>query len=143
MKKTIQTLAPALLVLLFTYAAVSKLADPATARQQMYNQNIPPEAAGILWILVPAAELLTTALLFSERTRTAGLLLSAVLMAVFTGYIALVLAGLWDRVPCSCGGVLQNLSWRAHFIFNIFFLALSTTAWYQRYKGKAENLRKE
>ncbi len=109
----------------------------------MYNQNFPPEVAGALVFFVPSAELVAIALLLTERWQRAGLFLSTILMAVFTGYIGLVLAGYWQRVPCSCGGVLKNMSWKAHFVFNLFFLAISLAALAQQYKGKAENLRKE
>jgi hypothetical protein len=143
MKQLLRSLPPALLILLFAYAAVSKLADLASFRHEMHNQNFTPEVAEALVWLVPASELLAIAFLLSEKRQRAGLWLSAVLMAVFTGYIALVLAGYWQRVPCSCGGVLRNMSWGTHLFFNLFFLLLSLTALAQRYKGNAENLRKE
>ncbi|TWR26780.1 hypothetical protein FPZ42_07010 [Mucilaginibacter achroorhodeus] len=144
MRKLLHNVAPALLVLLFTYAAASKLINPVSARHEMHNQHFPPEVADVLWLGVPLFELVAAAMmLLNEKWQERGLLLSSILMTVFTGYIALVLLGFWDRVPCSCGGVLKNMSWKTHFIFNLFFLAISTTAWYQRYKGKAENLRKE
>ncbi|MES2063578.1 MAG: MauE/DoxX family redox-associated membrane protein [Bacteroidota bacterium] len=143
MKTMLRTAAPALLILLFAYAAISKLADVTLFWHEMYNQNFPPEVAGALVFFVPSAELVAIALLLTERWQRAGLFLSTILMAVFTGYIGLVLAGYWQRVPCSCGGVLKNMSWKAHFVFNLFFLAISLAALAQQYKGKAENLRKE
>nr|WP_067055221.1 MauE/DoxX family redox-associated membrane protein [Mucilaginibacter sp. L294] len=143
MKTMLRTVAPALLILLFAYATVSKLADFTLFRHEMYNQNFPPEVAGALVFVVPFAEIATIALLLTEKWQWAGLVLSAILMAVFTGYIGLVLAGYWQRLPCSCGGVLKNMSWRGHFVFNLFFLAISLAALAQQYKGKAENLRKE
>jgi putative oxidoreductase len=143
MKVALKTLAPALLILLFAYAAASKLADLTSFRQEMHNQNFPPEVASALVFFIPAAELLAICLLLREKWLTAGLMLSVALMTAFTGYIALVLAGYWSRVPCSCGGILKHMSWQAHFIFNLFFLALSAVALILRYKGKAENLRTE
>jgi len=143
MRNLVRTAAPALLILLFAYAAVSKLADFTMFRHEMHNQNFPPEVADALVFFIPSAELVAIALLLTERWQRAGLVLSAILMAVFTGYIGLVLTGYWQRVPCSCGGVLKNMSWKAHFVFNLFFLAISLAALAQQYKGKAENLRKE
>lgn len=143
MKRIILTMTPALLVLLFTYAAISKLIDPADARRAMHNQPLPPEVADVLWILVPVAELTAAGLLLSGKTLRAGLLMSVILMSIFTGYIILVLAGFWDRIPCSCGGVIKSLSWTQHLALNTFFLVLSAAAWLITYKGKAENLRKE
>ena len=143
MKNFFKTSAPALLILLFVYAAVSKLAGMTAFRHEMHNQNFPADVADTLTFLIPAAELLAVALLLSEKWQGAGLWLSAALMAAFTGYIALVLAGYWQRVPCSCGGVLKNMSWGPHLFFNLFFLLVCLAALAQRYKGNAENLRKE
>ncbi|MEO7215553.1 MauE/DoxX family redox-associated membrane protein [Mucilaginibacter sp.] len=142
MRKFIRTAAPALLILLFVYAALSKLLDFPAFNWQMHNQNVPPEAASVLVYLVPGLELLAAVLLLFSRTQVAGLLLSAFLLLVFSGYILLVLGGFWDSVPCSCGGVLRGMGWGQHLAFNLFFLFLSITALIDK-KGKAENLRKE
>ncbi|MFD0767142.1 MauE/DoxX family redox-associated membrane protein [Mucilaginibacter lutimaris] len=143
MRTFLKTGAPAMLILLFAYAAISKLAVLRQFRHEMHNQNFPPEAADALTFLIPAVEITAVILLLTEKWLRAGLVLSVILMTLFTGYIGLVLAGYWDRVPCSCGGVLRNMSWQAHFLFNLFFLALSLAAVALPYKGKAENLRKE
>jgi len=143
MKRIVNTLAPALLILLFTYAAISKIAAPVASRHEMHNQLFPPAVADILWILVPFAECTVVGMLMSERWQTQGLLLSSLLMGLFTGYITFVLLGFGNRVPCSCGGVLKHMSWGTHLMFNLFFFAISAAAWLIRYKAKAENLRKE
>ncbi|MXV16080.1 MauE/DoxX family redox-associated membrane protein [Hufsiella ginkgonis] len=117
-----------LLILLWTYAALSKLADYSQARQQMLNQLFPFWLSGILVWLVPVTELVAAGLLSAARTRKQGLYLSSVLMAVFTGYIILVMCRVFDRVPCSCGGILSAMSWRVHLVFNLFFLVLAFTA---------------
>jgi phage shock protein PspC (stress-responsive transcriptional regulator) len=41
-----------------------------------------------------------------------------------SAYILLMLIS-DERLPCSCGGVLQQLSWKQHLIFNLFFLLLA------------------
>ena len=40
---------------------------------------------------------------------------------MFTVYIILILY-FSDFVPCSCGGVLENLSWKEHVVFNVLFI---------------------
>lgn len=45
-------------------------------------------------------------------------------MVLFTAYIAMILT-LADYVPCSCGGVLEDMSWEQHLWFNGFFVLLS------------------
>jgi putative oxidoreductase len=118
----------ALLILLYTYTAVSKLLVFEEFRDQMYNQALPRALATVLIWSLPAIELLTAGLLLSERTKLPGLYLSAVLMTLFTAYIGLVLLNYFGRVPCSCGGVIQALGWKLHLVFNLFFLLLTILA---------------
>jgi putative oxidoreductase len=125
---TRQTVIAAVLILLFAYAAVSKLLDYDNFQGQLYNQAIPRALAGPLTWLLPAAELLTCVLLSSRRGQHLGLQFSLALLSVFTVYTGLVLLGFWDRVPCSCGGILSHMSWGFHLGFNIFFLAITVWA---------------
>ena len=73
MKTQFKTVPLFLLIVLFTYAAASKLTTPAEFRAQLYRQPFPRELADLLLYGLPAAELLTVLLLCLERTRAAGL----------------------------------------------------------------------
>jgi putative oxidoreductase len=117
----------ALLILLFVYTAVSKWLDFEQFKMQLYSQALPRELATLLIWTLPGIELLTALLLLFERSRSFGFCVSACLMFLFTGYIALVLANYFGRTPCSCGGVIRALGWKAHLFFNIFFLLLSVS----------------
>lgn len=128
MRTFTRSVIPALLIVLFIYAAISKLLTFSDFRQQLYNQTFPHWLAGILLYLLPASEIATVALLSYRRTLAAGLCSSALLLAAFTGYISLVMLHYWDRVPCSCGGILSHMSWTAHLIFNWVFLILNIVA---------------
>ena len=114
-----------LLVLLWVYTASSKLMEFHHFKAQMHNQTLPAWVEDLLIRTVPATEIVAAALLLYPKWRPAGFYLSAALMTLFTGYIGLVLANYFGRVPCSCGGVLRILNWPAHFIFNLFFLLLT------------------
>ena len=114
-----------LLVFLWAYTAASKLIDVGEFKRQLANQTIGKAAAAFLLWFIPISEILTALLLLFHKTRLSGLLLSAMLMFLFTGYIGLVLLGYFERTPCSCGGVLKEMGWQLHFWFNIFFLAIS------------------
>ncbi|MDB5153525.1 MAG: hypothetical protein JWR54_2276 [Mucilaginibacter sp.] len=115
---------PALLILLFIYAAVSKLVDFDQFKAQMSNQTLPHEVTTVLIWTLPGIEMLAAILLAFERTRLAGFYLSGILMFLFTGYISLVLLDFFSRVPCSCGGIIKSLDWKMHLLFNLFFLLL-------------------
>lgn len=146
MKPFLKALPSALLILLFIYAAGSKLLSFPAFRGQLYNQSFPHGLADVLVYALPALELLAVCLLLFRRTQMAGLLLSLYLMLVFTGYIALVLLHFWNRVPCSCGGILSHMGWGSHLAFNLVFTAIALAAiriHITDQKGAAENLRKE
>jgi putative oxidoreductase len=104
---------------------MSKLMDFEQFKTQMFNQALPREVATILIWTLPGLELLTAVMLFFEQTRLLGYYLSAVLLCLFTAYIALVLLHSFSRIPCSCGGVIKALGWKTHLVFNLFFLLLS------------------
>lgn len=113
-----------LLILLWVYTALSKLIDIDQFTKDIKQQHLPLLIAqAIVWLL-PAIELTAASLLMFPESRRAGLILSSILMMIFTFYIVLVLSGYFQNIPCSCGGVLKQLGWRNHLIFNIFFLVL-------------------
>lgn len=119
------TIITALLIILYSYTALSKLATLQVFRTQLRMQPFPDELIGPLTVLIPVTELIATALLLRITTRIYGFYLSAAMMLVFTGYICLVLLDVFGKTPCSCGGVLQQMGFGAHLLFNLFFLAIS------------------
>jgi hypothetical protein len=116
-----------LYILLFVYAAVSKLLDFERFQVQLAQSPILTAYAYWLSYLVVGIELFITMLLLFSRTRTLGLFSALCLMTMFTVYIFIVL-NYSSFVPCSCGGILEKLTWRMHFVFNLIFVFLAITA---------------
>ena len=113
-----------LLVLLFVYAAFSKLLEYHTFKIQLTNSPFLKPFSGIIVWLIPIAELIIAALLTVTHTRRAGLYFSLILLLVFTVYITgIFLSGV--HLPCSCGGIIQQFSWKQHLVFNLFFIVLT------------------
>ncbi|MDR6782337.1 putative membrane protein YphA (DoxX/SURF4 family) [Pedobacter africanus] len=112
-----------LFVLLFLYAATSKLMEYDKFQLQMGKSPIITDYASILVWLVPGLEIAISITLLLERTRLAGLYAAFTLMALFTFYIYAILS-YSDSIPCSCGGVLQKMTWDQHLVFNIIFVVL-------------------
>lgn len=112
-----------LFILLFTYAALSKLMQ---YQQFVFQIRQSPLLNGfentVAW-LVPSGELVIALMLVISRFRQAGLFASFSLMFMFTIYIAAVLQ-LDENIPCSCGGILSDMGWTEHLIFNIGFVIL-------------------
>ena len=125
MTRTLVPIISAVLVALFVYTAVSKLLDLDSFRENLYNQPFPLWVGGLLAWLIPSAELLTVVLLVTPPLRIWGFLAAFSLMLAFTIYVALVYGNAFGRVPCSCGGVIESMSWGAHLLFNVVFTIIS------------------
>lgn len=128
MRTFIKSLLIPLLILLFVYAAFSKLIDFWAFRRELYRQPFPHGVSDVLLYLLPLAELAAAALLLFDRTLLAGLETSLFLLLLFTGYVGLVKLGYWEKVPCSCGGILGRMDWTAHLVFNCSFLVINLLA---------------
>ena len=113
------------LIILWSYAAFSKFANLERSHSEMLNQVFSVWLAEVLYWLIPSLELGLCALLIFTKTRLIGLYGSLILMSSFTLYIAVVMTGVFGRVPCSCGGILSNMPYSTHLIFNLFFVALA------------------
>lgn len=113
-----------LYILLFVYAATSKLSDYHDFLIQIGKSPILTAFAELAAIGVITLEALIALLLFFPKYRFVGLFLSLSLMTMFSAYITILL--LWSPyVPCSCGGILSVLGWTEHLIFNLFFVVLA------------------
>jgi hypothetical protein len=112
-----------LFVILFLYTGISKIMDYTLFKEQLAESPILGFAASTVARWLPVMEFLLVVLLVVPRWRLKGLYLSTALMTAFTIYI-IVLMSIADHLPCSCGGVLAQLSWGQHIIFNSVFIAL-------------------
>jgi hypothetical protein len=123
-KKHIITGITLLFIFLFTYTAASKVSNMnamvgSIARHPLlstYSQTI-------AWTVI-VLEFGTVLMLLLPSLRTYGLWLSAILMVAFTFYIGSMLWML-EKLPCSCGGIIQDMSWLSHLILNIFLTLLA------------------
>jgi len=115
-------------ILLFVYTAGSKLVNLEGFRSVIsYSPIIGQQAAVVSW-LMPITELLIALLLVIPQTRRIGLLVSAVLMLLFTLYVSYMLASM-SKLPCSCGGILKQMTWPQHLVFNIVFTLVAFTGY--------------
>ncbi|ALM50130.1 hypothetical protein AMR72_15240 [Flavobacterium psychrophilum] len=116
-----------LYILLFVYAAVSKLLDFENFRTQLGQSPLLSAFADWLAVLVPGTELLVALLLSFRRTRITALSVGFGIMVMFSTYIYFILT-YSPYVPCSCGGVLEGMGWNEHLIFNLAFVAVGAVA---------------
>ena len=123
-KKGIVEVICLLYILLFVYAAVSKILDFENFQVQLGQSPLLSAYAGSVSWGVPLVELLIALLLLIPRFRFIGLLAAFSLMVMFTAYIIIIL-NFSSFVPCSCGGILEKMGWTEHLIFNIVFVMLT------------------
>lgn len=113
--------------LLFVYAACSKLLESEKFQMQLLKSPITTDFAMILAWLVPVTEIIIAVMLVVPRTVSIGLYAALALMTLFTAYIIAIL-NFSDSIPCSCGGVLEQLGWQEHQVFNLVFIIIAVLA---------------
>lgn len=116
-----------LLILLFMYAAVSKLLDYQTFKVQLSKSPFITQFAEVTAWALPVGEILVGLALTSKKTRLIGLYASLLLMTMFTTYIYAMINYSY-YIPCSCGGILSKLGWEEHLWFNLGFTLICIVA---------------
>ena len=107
-----------LFVLLFVYAAVSKFLDFENFQAQLGQSPLLSAYTGFISYSLLVVEFTIALLLVIPKTRFLGLMASFTLMIMFTAYIIVIL-NYSSFVPCSCGGILEQMDWKEHLAFNI------------------------
>lgn len=127
MKKRILDVLYFLFILLFMYAAVSKLTDYRNFKIQLGQSPIlAPYAHIVIW-LVPTIEIAICVLFAFPKLKLFGLYCFFGLMTMFTAYI-IAITQFSSYIPCSCGGVLENMTWNQHLVFNTGFIVMAQIA---------------
>jgi hypothetical protein len=116
-----------LLIILFVYTGLNKLMDHDTFLSQLRQSPFVNWGAYFISYALPIGELILALGLIIKRSRLISLFLSFFLMALFTGYIWIMLTYAND-LPCSCGGILAAMSWGTHLVFNAVFTVLTAIA---------------
>lgn len=114
-------------IVLFTYAAVSKILDFQNFQIQIGQSPLLSAFAAWVSYGVPILEIGLVLLLLLPKYRWIGLYGSFLLMVMFSAYIFIIL-NYSSFVPCSCGGILEKMTWNEHLIFNLAFVLLGAVA---------------
>ena len=114
-------------IILFIYAAASKMFDFENFQVQLAQSPLLSAYAGFISYAVIILELVIVGLLCFNLTHLWGLFASFAIMVAFTVYIFLIL-NYSDFVPCSCGGILEKMGWTEHLIFNIGCVVMAGVA---------------
>lgn len=127
-KVILQETLVAALVLLFVYTASVKLMKLEDFKLAIGAQPLVPALKSFLIFAIPAACIGVALLMAIPKLRKMGLYTSLFLLLVFTGYIILIKMNYYGRIPCSCAGVLDNVDWTSHLLFNGLFIGINAGA---------------
>ena len=114
-----------LLLALWIPVLYGKVADFDFFKTAMLRQHFPMWFRQVLIGFIPFAEAAVIILLMWVKTNRIGMWISFLLMLAFTGYVGLAIVSDWVKIPCGCMKVISDFTWKQHFFFNLFFLALS------------------
>lgn len=126
-----ETVIRVIFVVLYTYTAMEKWLNFPVYRIKMRRQHLPDSLKDLFVWGVPIIEMLVVLALIlpffisTPRLARIGLVANLVLMSSFTLYAGVAASGMLGYVPCSCGGVLDSMSWNFHFMFNLVLTALA------------------
>ena len=138
-RSTIVEIISALFILLFVYTGTSKLFEGVKFETLLRQSPLIGNYASIISWFLPISELVIVLLVVFPKTKLFGFYCSGILMAIFTLYIAYMMA-FAAKLPCSCGGVLKHMTWKQHLVFNIFFIFLAIWAVRLISSGNDQNL---
>src|SRR5947209_8594176 len=110
-KVRITEFAASLLILLFSYTALSKWIAYDTFVSQLGKSPFVGNYARVLGLILPALEFIVVLGLVFKKTRLYGFYAAFFLMTLFSAYIYAMLNFSYD-LPCSCGGVLAQMNWQ-------------------------------
>ncbi|RAJ80183.1 methylamine utilization protein MauE [Chitinophaga dinghuensis] len=124
-----------LVTALFLYTGIMKLREYDVFKWVISSSPILHSVAPVVARVVPVLEIVVSLLLVVPATRKTGLYAAFIMMVGFTIYIGGLLI-LSSKLPCSCGGVLESMSWSQHLVFNIVVTALlGASIWMGRKKN--------
>src|SRR5258708_28700638 len=142
MKRQLDEIASSLFVLLFTYAALSKLLDYNIFKIQLGKSPFVTQFSGTLAWAIPLLELFVSTTLLFKQTRLLGQYLSLSLMTMFSAYIFVMLHYSY-YIPCSCGGILSKMTWNQHLLFYIIFLFFFIFLIFNKIEMKKKKIKKK
>lgn len=123
MKKYSLEVIRTLLIMLFVYTATNKLMTISSFTSSLGRFPFLSNYASFLAIGVPVVEFFIAIVLIIPRFLKYGLWGALILIVVFTIYLSYaILKG--DNLPCSCGGVISQMSWEQHLYFNLSVIAI-------------------
>lgn len=110
-------------ILLFMYTATSKIFTFREFNNTLYMIPLFGPYHQAVAVFIIASEIVIGGLLIVPSTKWAGLYATLLLMVIFTVYL-IYMVSYAVLLPCSCGGITVELSWKNHIWLNICLIVL-------------------
>lgn len=131
--------ASTLLVTIWVFAALSQLGDISTLVIPLERHRLPEWSISLMTRIIPTLEIITALLLYFKWTRYVGLIISTMLLFIFTLHVIITLSGpgTFIALPFTRTASIFKLSSPGQLLFNLIFLvisAISVNLYKHRYK---------
>ncbi|WP_423819670.1 MauE/DoxX family redox-associated membrane protein [Salinimicrobium sp. TIG7-5_MAKvit] len=126
-------------ILLFTYAAVNKLQQLNTFKNQLEQFPFVGDFAPYIAWAVPATLITVSVLFFFNKVKIIAFIGSFIIMLLFTLYILVVL-NFAASIPCSCAGIFSSWSWHKQLCFNTGMLLMAAVGIALSHRRRRSNL---
>ncbi|WP_400263294.1 MauE/DoxX family redox-associated membrane protein [Sphingobacterium sp. SG20118] len=115
------------LIIFWLYVGFEKAWSWKNFQLSLHQQPIPTWSVDILYWLLPLAEIVTGILLaiWISKLKRLGYWGSILLLTTFTIFIGLGVVGVYEKRPCTCASIFNDMSWEWHLVVNILLLAIS------------------
>lgn len=123
-RKILTEVISSLLLFLFLFVTLSKILDFSAFKSYLNKSPFIGDKAAVVALAFPITAGIVSILLFFPRTRLRGMYGATVLLGISTLYLANIVF-FSPHQPCSCGGLLKQLTATQHLVINVLFLLLS------------------
>lgn len=123
---------------LWLYAGIVKLLDYDLFKIQLSKSPLLTGFPGFVAVFVPIVEILMGIVLLPfvpAKIRLWGYYATVFMMVMFSTYLFYLLNFAYS-IPCSCGGILGNIPWNWHIVFNLACAILAIHQIYRISKGR-------
>lgn len=117
------------LIIFWLFVGLEKAWGWQNFRISLQQQPLPEWSIGVLFWLVPLIEIVTGILLAfqNRKLQRLGYWGSILLLTAFSIFIGLGVAGFYEKRPCTCSSIFNEMSWEGHLVVNIVLLGISIT----------------
>ncbi|AIM37246.1 hypothetical protein KO02_11505 [Sphingobacterium sp. ML3W] len=120
------------LIIFWLFVGLEKATSWKNFELSLHQQPLPVWSIGIIFWLIPLIEILTGFLLIfrGHQLQRWGYWGSILLLTAFTIFIGLGVLDVYEKTPCHCSSIFNDISWEQHLVINMVLLMVSIVGLY-------------